>query len=86
MDYVEVFYLSVKESLQSLKSARCYSERLTIFDRLFKATLPRKLEKGYVKGVNSCLARLTREYKKMRKRIDKEMKEELGDKIDVANN
>lgn len=64
MNELELFYYRFLSDLEKEKSKRCYSER-TVFDWKGKR-MRRKLEKGYVSGLNSAIKVL----KKVKKDFD----------------
>lgn len=64
MNEFEIFYFKALSALEKVKSKRSLNER-TIFD--FKGKfMRRKLEKGYIAGVNSAI----RVLKKVKKEVD----------------
>lgn len=64
MNEFEIYFYKVLSALEKVKSKRSYKER-TIFD--FKGKrMRRKLEKGYISGVNSAI----RVLKNVKKEVD----------------
>lgn len=64
MNEFEIYYFKALSALEKVKSKRSFKER-TIFD--FKGKrMRRKLEKGYIAGVNSAI----RVLKKVKKEVD----------------
>ena len=69
MNEFEIYFFKVIGQLEKIKSDRSLNER-TIFD--FKGKrMRRKLEKGYISGVNSALKVL----KRVKKEVDKRCEE-----------
>lgn len=68
MDFL-IYYLKAVSALEKVKSDRSYNER-TIFDWKGKR-MRRKLEKGYISGVNSAIKIL----KKVKKDYEKDYAE-----------
>lgn len=64
---LELFYNKCIASLKSLEAKRSYKER-TIFDFSGKR-MRRKLEKGYLKGVNDALKILAKKHKEYIKAV-----------------
>ena len=65
---VDIFFNQLKANLKNLQAKRSYKER-TIFD--FKGKrMRRKLEQGYLKGVDDCYKILLKTYKRMNKELE----------------
>ncbi len=65
MRELDLFYYKLMSEIEKAKATRSYWTR-TIFDKQ-KKKMERKLEKGYVGGLNSCIDIL----KKVKKEFDK---------------
>jgi len=69
-----VFYNKLIANLKSLEAKRSFKER-TIFDWHGKR-LRRKLEKGYLKGVQDGVSMVRKTYKKIIKELEKNVCQE----------